>query len=92
MPNDEHQHDDDASDGRGHAHGHTHGDLAGASGRAFAIGIALNFGFVIVEGVYGFLANSIALIADAGHNLSDVLALAISWVALMLTRDRKSVV
>ena len=88
MQNDEHQHDDHGSHGRGHEHGHTHGDLAGASGRAFAIGIALNFGFVIVEGVYGFLANSIALIADAGHNLSDVLALAISWVALMLTRRK----
>ena len=60
-----------------HAHGHQHrGDRFG---RAFAIGIALNLGFVIVEAVFGFTANSMALLSDAGHNLSDVLGLFVAW-------------
>lgn len=52
--------------------------------RAFAIGIALNVGFVVVEAVYGFLADSLALLADAGHNLSDVLTLLLAWGAAAL--------
>jgi cobalt-zinc-cadmium efflux system protein len=48
-------------------------------GRAFAIGIALNVGFVLVEAVFGFTANSMALLSDAGHNLSDVLGLIVAW-------------
>jgi cobalt-zinc-cadmium efflux system protein len=60
----------------GHSHDHGH---AADYGRAFAIGITLNLGFVIVEAVYGFLAGSMALIADAGHNLSDVLGLVVAW-------------
>ena len=55
-------------------------------GTAFAVGIALNLTFVAVEFVYGVLANSMALIADAGHNLSDVLSLAIAWIASVLAR------
>ena len=55
-------------------------------GTAFAIGIALNLAFVAVEFVYGVLANSMALVADAGHNLSDVLSLAIAWIASVLAR------
>ena len=54
-------------------HGHEHG--TGSCGRAFAMGVALNLGFVIVEFIYGQLAHSVALVADAGHNLSDVFAL-----------------
>ncbi len=53
-------------------------------GRAFAIGIALNLTFVVVEFAYGLFANSVALMADAGHNLSDVLGLAIAWIASVL--------
>jgi len=74
--------------GGGHHHGHDHtGHSAGHShapadyGRAFAIGVVLNSAFVIVEATYGFLAGSMALIADAGHNLSDVLALLLAWGA-----------
>ncbi|HEX8301986.1 cation diffusion facilitator family transporter [Sphingomonas sp.] len=48
-------------------------------GRAFAIGTALNLAFVAVEGAAGFWTNSVALLADAGHNLSDVLGLLIAW-------------
>ncbi len=73
--------------GHGHGHGHSHHHHAPADfGRAFAIGIFLNLGFVIVEATYGFLANSMALLADAGHNLSDVLGLAIAWGAATLAK------
>jgi cobalt-zinc-cadmium efflux system protein len=54
--------------------------------RAFGIGIALNTAFVIIEGVFGFLSGSLALIADAGHNLSDVLGLLLAWGAERLGR------
>jgi len=56
------------------------------TGRAFAVGIALNVGFVLVEGVYGALAHSMALLADAGHNLGDVLALSLAWGASTLSK------
>jgi cobalt-zinc-cadmium efflux system protein len=55
-------------------------------GRAFAIGIGLNLAFVAAEAAYGFAANSVALVADAGHNLSDVLGLAIAWGAIRMGR------
>ena len=78
--------------GIGHSHDHTGGhdhdhSAQGHShapkdfGRAFLIGIILNTGFVIVEAVYGWISGSMALIADAGHNLSDVLALLLAWGA-----------
>lgn len=67
-------------------HGHNHG--TSNYGRAFAIGIALNLGFVIVEFIYGRFAHSLALVADAGHNLSDVLSLALAWGAAVLSRRR----
>src|SRR3954447_3537374 len=66
----------------GHTHSHSHPPAS--FGRAFAIGILLNVGFVIVEVVYGFYANSMALLADAGHNLSDVFGLAIAWAGALL--------
>ena len=59
-------------------------------GRAFAIGIALNLAYVIGEVVYGFLANSLALLADAGHNFGDVLGLAVAWLAAWLGRRAPS--
>lgn len=55
--------------------------------KAFAIGAGLNITFVVIEATYGFLADSLALIADAGHNLSDVLGLLLAWgAALLATR------
>lgn len=84
----EHEHGHGQSHGHGHAHGHGHGHAPGAFGRAFAIGITLNLGFVAVEAFYGFIAGSLALLADAGHNLSDVLGLAIAWGAVILSRRR----
>ena len=71
------------SGGHGHHH-HAHGPAS--YDRAFAIGTALNLGFVLVEAVLGVIANSVALLADAGHNLSDVLALLLAWGAAWLTR------
>jgi cobalt-zinc-cadmium efflux system protein len=72
------------SNGHSH-HGHSHAPQTG-HGRAFAIGIALNLGFLIIEAGYGFWAGSMALLSDAGHNLSDVLGLAIAWGAALLAR------
>ena len=76
--------------GAGHHHaGHDHG--AGASfGPAFVIGILLNLGFVVVETIYGFAANSMALLADAGHNLSDVLGLVVAFGGALLVKRRPS--
>jgi cobalt-zinc-cadmium efflux system protein len=67
----------------GHHHGHSH---EVGHGRAFAIGIALNLAFVAIEAGYGFMADSMALLSDAGHNLSDVLGLAIAWGAALLAQ------
>jgi cobalt-zinc-cadmium efflux system protein len=76
----------------GHAHhGHAHHGHAPATyGFAFAIAIALNLGFVALEATYGLIANSMALLADAGHNLSDVLGLVVAWVAVALARRKPS--
>jgi cobalt-zinc-cadmium efflux system protein len=68
-----------------HDHGHSAPPAIG-SGVAFALGLALNLGFVAVETAFGVLAHSMALLADAGHNLSDVLGLAIAWTASVLAR------
>ncbi len=73
----------------GHGHHHHHGDPAD-HGRAFAIAITLNAIFVVVEFGYGFMANSTALMADAGHNLSDVLGLMLAWGAAILAKREPS--
>lgn len=75
-----------ASDCHGlhNAHGHHHGPAN--FGRAFAIGIGLNVAFVLIEATAGVLYGSMALVADAGHNLSDVLALVLAWVASIAAR------
>lgn len=74
------------SHGSSHAHAHGHSHAPKDFGRAFAIGVVLNTGFVIVEAVFGILSGSMALVADAGHNLSDVLALLIAWGASIAAR------
>lgn len=82
---DDHDHDD------GHEHpgfGHVHAPAS--FGLAFAIGTALNLGFVLVEAIYGVISDSVALLADAGHNLSDVLGLVMAWVAMSLSQRRPS--
>ncbi len=65
-------------------HGHAHGPVE--YGRAFAIGVSLNLAFVVVEGLAGLASGSIALLADAGHNLSDVLGLLMAWAAFTLSK------
>jgi len=67
-------------------HAHTHEPAN--YGRAFAIGVALNLAFVVLEVIYGKLSHSLALVADAGHNLSDVLGLVLAWGAMLLARRR----
>ena len=69
-----------------HDHNHNHQPGPGDFNRAFTIGIVLNLLFVAVEVVYGLLADSLALVADAGHNLSDVLGLLLAWGAAWLAR------
>jgi cobalt-zinc-cadmium efflux system protein len=73
-----------------HSHGHHHHHAPADMGRAFAIGVALNTGFVAVEVAAGFWAGSMALLADAGHNLSDVLALLMAWGATALAKRAPS--
>ncbi len=83
---------DHAHDHHDHYHGHEHAPGGGHVhapanfGKAFAIGIALNIGFVLIEAAFGFLSNSVALLADAGHNLGDVLGLVVAWLASHLVR------
>src|SRR2546423_14553641 len=72
-----------------HEHEHDHSDhlhAPPANNAAFAIGVALNLGFVVVEVCYGLAAHSLALISDAGHNLSDVFCLLLAWGAMQLTK------
>ena len=74
-----------------HPHGHGHGHHAHAPashGVAFAIGMALNGGFVVAEIAYGAAAGSLSLLADAGHNMGDVLAMGAAWLATVLGRRR----
>lgn len=66
-----------------HSHGHSHATNK-SYGRAFALGIGLNVTFIAVEIIYGLIANSSALLADAGHNASDVLGLVFAWTAMWL--------
>ena len=71
----------------GHPHDHSaHAHAPASFGTAFAIGIALNLSFVVIEALYGLLSNSVSLLADAGHNLSDVLGLGVAWLATVLAR------
>ncbi len=81
-----HEHPPRPDEARRHGHGHQHGHEPASYDSAFALGTALNLGFVVVEAGFGLLANSVALLADAGHNLSDVLSLLLAWGAAWLTR------
>jgi cobalt-zinc-cadmium efflux system protein len=85
---DDHDHDHDHDHVHGHSHGHSHAPKD--FGAAFALGIGMNTAFVIAEVVYGLLANSMSLLADAGHNLGDVLGLVVAWVASELVKRAPS--
>lgn len=69
-----------------HAHGHGHEHAIEATNRAFVVGVILNLSFVLVETGYGISANSLSLLADAGHNFSDVIALLAAWGAMLLSK------
>lgn len=95
--NHDHGHDHDHHDhDHAHGHGHHHHGHHGHShapkdfGRAFAIGTALNLGFVVVEAAAGLITGSLALLADAGHNLSDVLGLLLAWGAAVMAKRAPS--
>src|SRR5438874_7009958 len=72
-----------------HSH-HRHGNSRVNYGRAFAIGIAANLAYLGGEAVAGIFSGSLALLADAGHNLGDVLGLALAWGAALLSRRQPS--
>ncbi len=76
-------------DHRNHTH-HRHGHAEVNYGRAFAIGIAANLAYLGGEAVAGIFSGSLALLADAGHNLGDVLGLGLSWGAAVLGRRQPS--
>ena len=81
-----HGHDHSHDHGQSHAHGHAgHSHAPTSFGAAFAIGVSLNTAFVIAELVFGYAANSLTLISDAVHNLSDVMSLLLAWGALWLS-------
>ncbi|HAV36581.1 MAG TPA: cation transporter [Massilia sp.] len=87
----DHSHDHDHGHQHGHGHGHHHHQAPPPGhGRAFALAIGLNTVFVAIEFLYGFLADSTALMADAGHNLSDVLGLVLAWGAALLAKRAPS--
>ncbi|WP_279356751.1 cation diffusion facilitator family transporter [Methylobacterium indicum] len=84
-------HDHHGHDHEHGEHGHGHGGLGHVHapanfGKAFAIGIGLNLAFVVAEVVFGLLGHSVALLADAGHNMSDVLGLGVAWAATVLAK------
>ena len=88
----QHDHGRDHDHDHGHAghshdpHGHAHAIGAEGVTARLGIAIALNLCFVVIEAAFGFLSNSVALIADAGHNLGDVLGLACACTAVILSR------
>jgi cobalt-zinc-cadmium efflux system protein len=70
-----------------HDHDHGHSHAAPGSNLAFAAGMALNLGFVAIEVFYGLTSNSLALLSDAAHNLSDVFGLMIAWAAFQFGKS-----
>ena len=76
------------ADNHGHDHGHDRGESRYR--RAFVVGLVLNIAFVIAELTAGLMAGSLALVADAGHNLSDVLSLALAWGAFLVAEKAPS--
>jgi cobalt-zinc-cadmium efflux system protein len=86
---DVHAHGHHHEHGHGHVHdhgAHSHGHAPRNFDRAFAIGVGLNVAFVVAEVVFGLRTQSLALIADAGHNLGDVLGLVLAWAGTVLAR------
>ncbi len=91
-----HNHDHDHSSDHGHSHGHDHGGhhhhhtvtAADVANKAFIFGIILNGAYVVIQVIAGFITHSMALLSDAGHNLSDVASLALSLLAFRLAKAK----
>lgn len=81
-----HDHDPGRVHRSSHGHDHSHAHAPASFDRAFALGIALNTGFVAIEAFHGWKVDSLALLADAGHNLSDVAGLVLAWLAVLAGR------
>ncbi|MEO8206613.1 MAG: cation diffusion facilitator family transporter [Chthoniobacterales bacterium] len=85
----QHEHSHADHEEAGHHHDHHHApSLESATAdqkRAFALGVGLNLAFCIIEAFIGFFSNSMALLADAGHNFCDVIGLTLAWVALLVS-------
>src|SRR5262245_66586179 len=77
----DHHHDSDQGDRHRHRHDVGHSHAPANFGSAFAISAVLNIALVIVQVIYGVIANSVALLANAGHNFGDVLGLLLAWAA-----------
>src|ERR1044071_2657181 len=89
MAHDHHHGSHDHGHAHGHDHaGHGHSHAPDNFGWAFAIGASLNAAFVAAELIFGYAANSLALISDAVHNLSDVIALLLAWCAAWLSQKQ----
>ena len=71
-----------------HKHDHCTGSIS--YNRAFALGVLLNVTYLVIEAICGFMFGSLALLADAGHNLSDVLGLVLAWGGLMLSQVKNA--
>src|ERR1700722_13789866 len=85
-PETDHRHAHGHAHAHAHGHGHANGIATEGINTRMAIAVGLNLAFVFIEGGFGILSNSVALIADAGHNLSDVLGLLCAWAAMFLGR------
>lgn len=81
-----HEHDHEHAASHDHSHDLNHAHAPASFNRAFAVGIVLNLGFVVVEAFWGWKADSLALLADAAHNLGDVAGLVLAWVAAAAAR------
>jgi len=91
MANHDHDHDHPHDHHAGHSHGSGHHHAIPVdSGNAFLISVGLNGAFVVIEFAFGLIANSTALMADAGHNLSDVVGLLLAWGAVAMGRKQAS--
>lgn len=87
---DHHGHDHHGHDHHGHSHGLGHSHAPTNFGRAFALTTVLNLALVVVQVAYGLIADSMALLADAGHNFGDAIGLILAWIAYTLGRVRAS--
>lgn len=86
MAHTHHEHEHHHGHAHHHGHEHHHHHAPADFNRAFAIGISLNVLFVLIESFYGWKINSLALLADAGHNLSDVAGLVLAWAGAWAAR------